>query len=442
MKQKRPGLSLGTILTLCLTAVVTVGCLVVFSKIRGADPDARMDAQRVIGVVSDVLGGQDATAAPEATVRTVTVTLAPVTIAPATQIPVQAQQTPAPTAPAYESYAFSLTAGGLMAFQSDVTDSVYDKAGKTADCKSVVSGLGKEFYADLNLIFFPQTINTADRKYGDTLAPREAAEALRSLGVDEVMLGSEHILDQGAQGAKDTVNALTEQGLLCCGVNAGGAMQSHILPLNGGSVALLCYTDSLTAKGKNALKEDGSLLRLFKEDDARQDIAAARAQGARCVVVCVYWGKEDAASVTSAQRATARALAEMGADVILGVRSSRVLPMETISCVGEDGRPREAFVAYSLGTLLTESREGYDISGALLHLNVNVDAQGGVRVTSAQYTPTYIWRQSVNGKYQYRVVCSADPAPDEMSAQQREVMQRALKRIQTTLKDSPLSQRP
>ena len=58
-----------------------------------------------------------------------------------------------------------------------------------------------------------------------------------------------------------------------------------------------------------------------------------------------------------------------------------------------------------------------------------------------QYTPTYIWRQNIGGLWQYRVMCSADPAPQGMSDQQKEVMQRALNRIQTTLKNSPVTQR-
>ena len=174
---------------------------------------------------------------------------------------------------------------------------------------------------------------------------------------------------------------------------------------------------------------------------ARQDILSARNQGARCVIVCVYWGRADAVSVTASQKNTARSLAEMGADVILGVRPSRVLPMEKITTIGQDGKNRDTFVAYSLGTLLSESREGYDISGILLHLNITCDEQGQVRVDSAEYTPTYIWRQTVDKKIQYRVVCSADPTPDDMSDQQKEVMSRALNRIQNTLKDSPVSQR-
>ncbi len=445
MKHHKPGWSLGTILILLLTVVVTAGCLFLLSRIRGDETDVHMDAQRVAGLMSSALQGP--TAAPSALqgqVRTVKVTLAPVTTAPAAPTPEpteQPQETPPPAV--QPPYSFSLTAGGLVSFHSDISDSVYSKADKTADYRPVLAPVSGKIYADMNLITLPQLLNTADRKYGDAMALSEAADALRALGVDEVILGSEHILDQGIQGAADTVSALTARGLACVGVNAGGAAQHRLVALNGSAVAVLSYTEALTAKSKNALKENGGALTPFSLEAARQDIRWARGQGARCVIVCIYWGKEDATAVASAQRKTAQALAEMGADVILGSRPTRVLPMEIISCTGEDGKTREAFVAYSLGTLLTENRQdGYAISGALLHLTVTCDSQGTVRFQNAEYTPTYIWREKMGKTYQYRVVCSADPAPEEMSGQQRGYMQNALNRVQSTLKNSPVYQRP
>ena len=444
MKHHKPGWSLGTVLTLLLTIVVTAGCLLLFSRMRGDSTGVQMDAQRVIGLMSAALQGPTAVPEPlQSPVRTVKVTLAPVTAAPATDTPAPSEPPPATPAPAAQPpYTFTLTAGGLLAFHSDISDSVYNKTEKTADYRPVLAGISGKVYADLNLVTQPQLINGSDRKYGDTVALAEAADAMRTLGVDEVILGSEHILDQGTQGASETVSALTSRGLSCGGVSVAGASQHRLVPLNGGTVALLSYTDALTAKSKNTQKDAPETLKPFSLEAAREDIRWARGQGARCVIVCLYWGKADATSVTSAQRNTALALAEMGADVILGTRTSRVLPMEIISCTGEDGKTRNAFVAYSLGTLLTESREGYDISGLLLHLTVSIDSQGRAQFESAEYTPTYIWRQSVNGSMQYRVVCSADPAPDGMNSQQKEVMQRALTRVQTILKDSPVTQRP
>ena len=441
MKRKKPGLSLGTILTLCLTAAVVAGCFFVFGKIRGKNAETYMDPQRMIGLVSVAIQGPTAETEPMATVQTVTVTLAPVAAVPTASPAPQTASATVPPATNNQRYSFSLTAAGLLSFQSEISDAVYNKTEKSFDYRPIVSGLSSRVCADMNLVTLPQLINTADRKYGDTLTVSEAADAVRALGADQVILGTEHILDQGTQGAVDTVAALSSRGISCEGVTVGAAAQNRVIQLNGGGVAILSYTDVLTAKGKNALRNNASILQSFDLETARRDIQWARSQGARCVIVCLYWGRADASSVTNAQRNTVKSLAEMGADIILGTRPGRVLPMEIISCVGEDGRAREAFAAYSLGTLLTESREGFDISGILLHLDVTCDTYGNVRVTRAEYTPTYIWRQAVNGKTQYRVLCSADPAPAGMSDQQKQVMQRALNRIQTALQGSPVTQR-
>ena len=367
--KKKQGFSVGTILTLCLTVTVIVGCIFLFGKIRGQNTDVRMDAQRVLGVMGAMIQSSTDAPNPQATVRTVTVTLAPVTAAPAlpsaSPVPGAVNATSSPL----QRYSFSITAGGLLSFDSDISDSVYDKQQKALDYRPIVSPLSSKVFADMNLITLPQVINTADLKYGDTLVPAQAADAIRALGIDQVVLGTEHVLDQGAPGTGDTVTALSGRGLVCTGVNMGSASQNRILPLNGDKIAVLSYTDVLTARGKNALKNQSSLLKEFDLETARQDILSARNLGARCVIVCVYWGRADAVSVTASQKNTARSLAEMGADVILGVRPSRVLPMEKITTIGQDGKNRDTFVAYSLGTLLSESREGYDISGILLHLN-------------------------------------------------------------------------
>ena len=201
------------------------------------------------------------------------------------------------------------------------------------------------------------------------------------------------------------------------------------------------YTDELTAKSRNTLYENPGLMRLLDLETVRADIREARAQGANCVIVCVSWGRADATGVTSAQRTMAQALAQAGADMIVGTRPSRVLPMELITCRGEEGRMRQTLAMYSLGTLVTESRDGYDISGILLHLDITVDPQGTLHFDTIDYTPTYIWRQTVEGRTQFRVVCSASEAPEGMNADQQRYMQNALNRIQKTLNESPARQR-
>lgn len=446
MRSNRPHapVSLGTILILCLTAIVAVGCVFVFGKIQGQNTEASMNAQKVFGLVGSALQGTTPEPAlPQSTVRTVTVTLAP-----------RPQQTPPPD-PIYpavslpsaappqqgQHYVFSVTAGGMLGFHSDISDSVYDAQAKSFRFTEIGAMLKAKTFADLNLVTLPQLINTQDLKYADILAPSAIADAIREMGFNEALLSTEHILDQGAQGAEDTASALTNQRISAFGVNTASSQQHQILSLNGVRVALLLYTDVLTAKGQNELAAHPALLQPFNLETARRDIQAVRAQGASCVIVCMYWGRADTTTPTNAQKNTARSLAEMGADVILGTRPTRVLPVEIIGSIREDGKYHETLVAYSLGSLLTESREGYDISGILLHFNVILDEYGQLSFGAVEYTPTYIWKQAVNGKPMFRILCSADAAPVGMNADQQRYMQNALNRIQKTMQNSPVSQR-
>lgn len=449
MSKKKPGLSLGSVLFIALTLMVSAGCLAFFAGMQGEDHDVRMDAKKMIRVLGDAFQAPTPETQPHATVRTVTVTLAP-QAAPTPEI----YMAPAPTAvpldtgvqPSFQGqdYSFSITLGGVIGFHSDISEAVHQKEDKTFDYAPIFSYLGENVHADLNLVTLDCVLNEADQKYSDTYTPVSCLDGIKKAGFDGILLNTEHVMDYGAQGTKNMVSAIQAKGFLACGVNAGSAYQNQMISLNGGSVAILSYTDVLTAKGKNTLETQAgeNMLTPFDLEKAQADIAAARRQGAHCVIVNLYWGKEDATAITASQRKTAAALAEAGADLILGVHPSRVLPMEWIETKDADGKPRKTLAAYSLGTLLTESRDGYDISGILLHLNITCRANGSVEFGSIEYTPTYIWRQYVGNGWQYRVVCSADAPPEGMEQKQQEVMGRALNRIRKTLEKSPVIQRP
>ena len=448
MNGKKKGLSAGSVLVLLMTAAVAVGCVVLFTHFQGNDRQVSMDARKVIRVLGDALQGPTPETAPQPTVRTVTVTLAPpsATMAP-TAAPAEnpvytaVQETQPPQE--RKDFSFTLTAGGIMGFHSDVSDSVYQAGEKTFDYQPIFSLLGDKVHADLNLATLGNVLNVADQKYADVFAPAPVLSGVKRAGFDLLLLNTEHILDQGAKGAQDTAQVIYENGISSLGVSASPAKSSGLIAINGGSVAILTYTETLTAKGKNTLEtaEGQDLIRLFDPETAQQDIRRAKAQGAGCVIVCIHWGKEDTTSVTSSMRKNARLLADAGADLILGAHPTRVLPMEILDCTDEKGRSRQAFVAYSMGTLLTESREGYDISGALLHLQITCYGDGRVSFSGAEYTPTYIWRQNIHDRWQYRVVASNGNIPDGMDQQQEKVMGRALNRVKETLKDSPVIQR-
>lgn len=443
MNGKRKGLSLGTILAICLTMIVSAGCIWMFSKMRTDNTDAKLSAQKVVNVLGSVISGASATQTPKQdNIRTVTVTLSPTTSPAVTPSPTENNAMPS-QAPAPSIYSFSMTFSGLIGFHSDLSDSIQKNSNGELDYQAMLANMSDSLNADFNTGVFPHVINRDDQKYADVLIPESSLDALKAAGFDDLLLNSEHALDQGVTGMQNTVDAIAERGFSCGGVNYGAANQNRMLQLNSAKIAMLTYTESLTTKGKNALatKAGQSVMTLFDMNILRSDILSAKANGANCIMVFLHWGKEDATTVTKEQKAMAQEIADMGADVIIGYHPSRVLPIEILESTDANGEKRQVLVVYSMGTLLTESRNGYDISGILLHLNISCTSNGNVNFDHIEFTPTYIWRQNINGSMQYRVVCSNRTAPEGMDQAQKEVMGRALNRIRSTLEDCPVIER-
>lgn len=438
MRGKKRGLSVGSILTICLTAVVVIGCIALFSSLGETGESVVTDARRVAGVLTEAFSAAaPPSSAPGAAVRA--------TAARAPENPVNSSapvQTAAPVAtPASTAVpatrTFHLTAAGLAGFQSDVADAFYDKDTQNCDYSALFAGINGHVQGDLNLVTLYNTLTAQGKDYSDTKAHPSAAAALRGAGFDTVLYPDEKSLDDGAQGALDTRAVLKGQGLNVSGLQTADTDSLLMLEKNGVKIAVLAYTDQLSSRGRNNLMTASGqgLLTLYSEETAAQDIARATQQGAEVIIACVNWAQTDTQQVTSSQREIARTLTALGADVILGTRPSRILPVERIVTSTDHGDTHQALVAYSLGTLLTESRQGFDISGALLQVDITVDATETVRIENVSYTPTYIWRQKIGGKWQYRVICSDAAAPADMSQDQKDVMGRALKRVQDALEN-------
>jgi len=444
MKKQKRALSLGTILALFLTIVVSAGSFVMLTKMRADNEDVMMSAQKMANVIGNALSDSENTPVPQNHVKTVTVTISPKNESTYSAIESAATFTPLPTAtPAPEFYSFTMTVAGIAGFHSDVSDSIAAESKSAMQYRPIFENISAEINSDINICMLPHIITGENQKYADVLAPVQILDALKSAGFDDLLLNSEHVLDQGVQGIENTVKAITERGFSCGGVNTDASKQCRILQLNGAKIAILTYVDGLTTKGKNALASQAAqnLMDLYDLERVSNDIKSAKAQGANCIMIFLHWGKEDATVVTKEQRSIAQALCELGADAIIGFHPSRVLPIEILNTTDERGRRHETLVAYSMGTLLTESRNGYDISGILMHMNITCSSDGEVKFNQIEYTPTYIWRQNIKDHMQYRVVSSNHQPPDAMDKNQQEVMGRALNRIRNTLKDCPIHER-
>ena len=114
-------------------------------------------------------------------------------------------------------------------------------------------------------------------------------------------------------------------------VGAAASAEERATPvirdINGISVAFLAYTESLNDNEKNA---DASALEygvnLISKSNAKKDIEDARAAGADVVVCYCSWGEMFNANPTDTEKKIAQALANWGADVIIGYNPHVVQP--------------------------------------------------------------------------------------------------------------------
>jgi poly-gamma-glutamate synthesis protein (capsule biosynthesis protein) len=198
----------------------------------------------------------------------------------------------------------------------------------------------------------------------DLQAPVEAVVALRGASFDIVSLANNHALDGGTAGLAQTLDVLRAAGIV--GV-VDWAMRGAV---DGGQFPRYRSTGIPTV---HVLAFDDSAGRMDVKGAVRA--VAAAAEQVDLVIVSVHWGGEYQAAPSPRQEAVARALAEAGADVLVG-HGPHVL--QRVDRVGE------AVVAYSLGNFLFDQPYPADCRwGAILRVAVR-----GTRVVAVWAVPT------------------------------------------------------
>ncbi len=223
-------------------------------------------------------------------------------------------------------------------------------------------------------------------------APIALLEALGEVGFDGCSTASNHTLDQGADGAIETVAAFDELGLEQAGINPDGTLGWASYEIEGVRFAHLSWT-----YGLNGFRnpDDNPLLvptvPFESVDPEGVEIegilaAAAAAQvGADHVIVSLHWGAEYRHEPTTAQRAIAERLgASPDVDLLVGHHAHVIQPHEVIA---------GTHVAFGLGNFLSNNFTACCPEatryGVIMHARFGPD---GVEV---QWTPTMVDRATM-----------------------------------------------
>lgn len=444
MKGEHRGISLGTILMLGITVVVLLGCAMILPGLMGK-PNGQVDVREVLSIFQmDSLPSLAMSEIPISDPRPSeeTPTATPLLEALAPLATVEPTQAPTPTPTPKVGGTFTLTIGGTINMDDAVRKSAYYSESQKYDMTELLSLIGGEMSGDMTMVMLENLI-MPDSRVSSLNAPEALAEMLSQSGVKLVTCGFSKVLDKGTDGLHTTLEALRDQNLKIIGAyETKQEAEPLILTLNSVPVAFLHYTDALSATGKKTLKTASAeyTVPLADAETIAADVRKARENGAAVVIVSLNWGSSGASKPTSAQKKLAQAIADAGVDVIVGAGTRVAQPVTWLTHQHEDGTIGQTLCAWSLGSLLNESRKDGNVAAMLLQLQIAWD---GTNVSFCQvaYTPTYIWRQKWDGQYQYRVVASDQAAPSGMSEDQQTYMRKAWQRIETLLEDSPVTLR-
>jgi hypothetical protein len=189
--------------------------------------------------------------------------------------------------------------------------------------------------------------NPSERYHFRTSAA--ALDLLAAAGVDVVTMANNHGADYGPVGLQDTLRAIRTSPIPVVGIgrNKEAAFTPYRVSVRGTDVAFLA-ADASMREGASSVWAAGRStpgLAAAHAPRPRALISAVRAASLRDDVVVVYlhWGAELHSCPTRQQRITAHALADAGADVIVGSHAHVLLG---------SGWLGDAYVNYGLGNFL------------------------------------------------------------------------------------------
>jgi poly-gamma-glutamate capsule biosynthesis protein CapA/YwtB (metallophosphatase superfamily) len=241
--------------------------------------------------------------------------------------------------------------------------------------------------ADLTVVNLETSIGTSGRpepKRFTFQAPPQAFDALAAAGVDIATMANNHGMDYGTEGLADTLAAIAGDPplkVIGIGSNADQAFAPAVVDVRGTTVAVIGghSADDPRADPTDHWAANGDSAGVAVARDPARLVTAVRAarSTADVVVVFMHWGIQGEPCPSGSQVATARALADAGANIVVGSHAH---------VVQGTGLLRDTYVAYGLGNFVWYNPNSESVSTTGL-LTVTVD---GGRVVAEQWAPARI----------------------------------------------------
>ena len=181
-----------------------------------------------------------------------------------------------------------------------------------------------------------------EKEYTFRSPAEKVAPALKKAGFSLLNLANNHILDYGAQGMNDTIDALNKQGISSVGVgeNSSQARAGRIINTDNGKLGFLSY--SLTFPKSFWATDTHPGTAFGHEKQITRDIKRLKKLTDN-VIVSFHWGREKTTELRPYQPKLARAAIDAGASLILGHHPHILQAIE---------KYKDGLIIYSLGNFV------------------------------------------------------------------------------------------
>ena len=260
--------------------------------------------------------------------------------------------------------------------------------------KNIQGTLGASDFAVCNQTTLVGANNQSDAFSGYPLfnAPAKLADDLIEVGFDAFNIASNHLLDLGSGGKKNSVMMWKQKKTYLIGGESSEQewddVASKIIEIDGVNLCFLGYT--ATTNGLYPDKDTFVPYYTLNETALRKDRVQSQIRAAKdvadAVIVLVNWANNASFDVTEHQTETAAMFCEAGADVIVGVGPAVIQKIEWIT--DREGT-HKTLCAYSLGNTMGTMQYMENLLGGFLSFTAVKD-HDHCYISDVLFRPTVI----------------------------------------------------
>jgi poly-gamma-glutamate capsule biosynthesis protein CapA/YwtB (metallophosphatase superfamily) len=270
--------------------------------------------------------------------------------------------------------------------------------------------------------------------YPDFNAPFSFATDLVSTGCNLITTASNHSSDKGKAAIDTNIDYWAKQKKLLAVAGQYSSTADHeavrYFEQDGLKYAFLTYTTYT-----NHPPPTDYSVGMYSRDYASRQIVAAKAAGAKFIIVSMRWGTEYSQSINAYQLAESQFLADQGVQLILGHGAHVQQPVKRLT--GKGGA--QTLVWYGLGNFLHAQLEAETLFNGIAVIDIDPKT---ATITNVGFLPTYMhydWtadqaaKQDLLARHNFALVPLQDATELFAKSQLKTTIEAQKSRLQTTL---------